>query len=239
MINWKHCYSFFLLGLTSIQINATNMLKAVVKTKDMIITSSADATRAGEAILRAGGTAVDAMIAAQAVLGLVRPQDSGIGGGAFAVYYDAMTGKITTFDGRETAPAAATEDRFAGMDWLNAWQSGLSVGVPGIPRLMEVMHHKFGKMEWSDLFQDAIDLAENGFKFHPSVAMYLGMVYGIFGFDCSGEGVLLFRDSKAKEYFVSEDCTAPVSAYIPFLPWTPLSIFQLHLPPHSPYFMLL
>lgn len=214
MISSKHWYSLFLLGCASIQVNASNMLKAVVKTKDMIITSSNDATRAGEAILRAGGTAVDAMIAAQAVMGLVRPQDSGIGGGAFVVYYDAMTGKITTFDGREVAPAAAAEDRFEGMDRLNVWQSGLSVGVPGIPRLMEAMHHKYGKMKWPDLFQDAIDLAEDGFKFHPSVAMYLEMMYGNFGFECHGDNVLLFRDSKAKEYFVSKDCTAPVSAFI-------------------------
>lgn len=177
----------------------------------MIITSSNDATLAGEAVLRSGGTAVDAMIAAQTVLGLVRPQDSGIGGGAFAVYYDASTGTTTAFDGRETAPAAANEDRFLGMDFVNAWQSGLSVGVPGVPRLMQVMHEKYGKSSWADLFQCAIDLAENGFEFHPSVSIYLEMMYGMFGFECSGDGALLFRDDTARHYFVYPNCTAPVS----------------------------
>lgn len=198
-------------GWTVTQVKANDLPTAVTKTKDMIITSSSDATKAGEAVLRSGGSAIDAMIAAQAVLGLVRPQDSGLGGGAFVVYYDAETGTTTTFDGRETAPAAATENRFEGMDWLNSWQSGLSVGVPGVPRLMEAMHQRYGMLAWADLFQDAINLAENGFKFHPSVSMYIAMLYGMFGFDCSGDSVLLFRDSTAKEYFLSENCTAPVS----------------------------
>jgi gamma-glutamyltranspeptidase/glutathione hydrolase len=174
----------------------------------MIITSSSQATLAGEAVLRSGGTAVDAMIAAQAVLGLVRPQDSGLGGGAFVVYYDAATGKTTTFDGRETAPAAATEDRFADMEWVNAWQSGLSVGVPGVPKLMEVMHKKYGKSDWADLFQDAIDLAENGFNFHPSTSIYISTIYETFGFNCSGDDILFLRDPTSKSYFVSTNCTA-------------------------------
>lgn len=200
-----------LSGWTIAQVNANDLLTAVTKTKDMIITSSLDATKAGEAVLRSGGSAVDAMIAAQAVLGLVRPQDSGLGGGAFVVYYDADTDTTTTFDGRETAPAAATEDRFEGMDWLNAWQSGLSVGAPGVPRLMEVMHQRYGKITWADLFEDAIDLAETGFKFHQTVPMYITMLYDMFGFECSGDGVLFFRDLTAKKYFLSENCTAPVS----------------------------
>ena len=205
------CLAVILIGSALAQVNADKLLKAVTRTKDMIITSSSDATKAGEAVLRSGGTAVDAMIAAQAVMGLVRPQDSGIGGGAFAIYYDADTAQIKTFDGRETSPAAATEDRFQGMNFVKAWQSGLSVGVPGVPRLLEVMHDKYGKKEWSGLFQDAVDLAENGFKFHPTVSMYIEMMYGMFGFSCVGEDVLFFRDPTAKNYFVSEDCTAPVS----------------------------
>lgn len=202
---------FYLVLTPSRYAHANYLPKAVTKTKDMIITSSVDATRAGEEVLRSGGSAVDAMIVAQTIMGLVRPQDSGIGGGAFVVYYDAETDTTTTFDAREAAPAAATEDRFLGMDWVNAWQSGLSVGVPGVPKLMEVMHQRYGKMDWAGLFEDAIGLAENGFKFHPTVSMYIGMMYGVFGFECSGDNVLLFRDSKAKDYFMRENCTAQVS----------------------------
>jgi gamma-glutamyltranspeptidase/glutathione hydrolase len=76
---------------------------------------------------------------------------------------------------------------------------------------MEAMHQRYGTLAWADLFQDAINLAENGFKFHPSVSMYIAMIYDMFGFDCSGDSVLLFRDPTAKEYFLSENCTAPVS----------------------------
>ncbi|KAL7480362.1 hypothetical protein ACHAW6_006056 [Cyclotella cf. meneghiniana] len=201
-------YSSILLNGNRARANTTDLLQTVTKTRAMIITSSPQATLAGEAVLRSGGTAVDAMIAAQTVLGLVRPQDSGLGGGAFVVYYDAATGKTTTFDGRETAPAAATEDRFADMEWVNAWQSGLSVGVPGVPKLMEVMHNKYGKSDWADLFQDAIDLAENGFNFHPSTSMYISKTYETFGFNCSGDDIHFLRDPTSKSYFVSTNCTA-------------------------------
>lgn len=123
------------------------------------------------------------------------------------MYYDAATDEITTFDGRETAPAAATEDRFTDVEWVDAWQSGLSVGVPGVPRLLEVMHTKYGKSNWSDLFQYAIDLAENGFSFHPSTTMYIPMLYQMMGFNCSGDDLSFFRDPTAKAYFTNADCS--------------------------------
>ena len=111
-------------------------------------------TAAGEKILKLGGTAADAMVAVQTVLGLVEPQSSGLGGGAFVVYYDAATGTTTTVDAREKAPAAATEDRFAGLTFTPAWQSGLSVGVPGTPRMMEHVHTRFGHLPWKRLFKN-------------------------------------------------------------------------------------
>ena len=106
-----------------------------VTSREMVVTANPLATAAGEQVLRTGGTAADAMIAAQTVLGLVEPQSSGLGGGAFVVYHDAATGTTTTIDAREKAPSAATEDRFEGLGFFTAWQSGLSVGVPGVPRL--------------------------------------------------------------------------------------------------------
>ncbi len=124
---------------------AEDLPQAVTTEREMVVTANPLATAAGAKILKLGGTAVDAMVAAQTVLGLVEPQSSGIGGGAFVVYYDARRGKLTTFDAREKAPAAATGDRFlddAGnsIGFVNAWQSGLSAGVPGVPLLLEEMY---------------------------------------------------------------------------------------------------
>ena len=129
----------------SAPLAAQDLAQAVVLEREMIVTANPLASAAGAKILKNGGTAADAMVAAQAVLGLVEPQSSGLGGGAFVVYYDAATGDTTTFDAREKAPLAATEDRFldeagSSIGFTNAWQSGLSVGVPGTPRVMEVVH---------------------------------------------------------------------------------------------------
>ena len=126
------------------------------------------AAEAGHAILKLGGTAVDAMIATQLVLGLVEPQSSGLGGGAFLLVHDSKTNKLTTFDGRETAPAAATPDLFIGSDGLpmtfyDAVVGGKSVGVPGTVALLAEVHSKHGKLPWKVLFQPAITLAERGF----------------------------------------------------------------------------
>ena len=119
---------------------------AVITKREMVVTANPLATQAGAKILKIGGTATDAMIAVQTVLGLVEPQSSGLGGGAFIVYYDAKTGRTTTIDAREKAPAAATEDRFSAFidpfDFFTPWQSGLSVGVPGTPKMMEYMHKR-------------------------------------------------------------------------------------------------
>ena len=126
------------------------------------------AAEAGHAILKLGGSAVDAMIATQLVLGLVEPQSSGLGGGAFLLVHDGKTKKLTTFDGRETAPASATPDLFIGSDGLpmtfyDAVVGGKSVGVPGTVALLAEVHSKHGKLPWKALFQPAIRLAERGF----------------------------------------------------------------------------
>ena len=126
------------------------------------------AVDAGLEILGAGGSAVDAAVAIQAMLGLVEPQSSGIGGGAFLMYYDAATGKLTAFDGRETAPAGATPDMFLNPDgsqmkYVEAVTSGRSTGVPGAVAMLGAAHERLGKRPWNELFGPAIRLAEGGF----------------------------------------------------------------------------
>ena len=130
------------------------------------------AVDAGAEILRRGGSAVDAAIATQAVLGLVEPQSSGLGGGAFMLHYDSASARLQSFDGRETAPASATPDRFltedgAPMDFYDAVAGGLSVGVPGVVRMLEVAHEEHGRLDWASLFEPAISLSSNGFAVSP------------------------------------------------------------------------
>lgn len=125
------------------------------------------ATDAGYQVLKAGGSAVDAAIAVQMVLGLVEPQSSGIGGGAFLMHFDGKA--VEAFDGRETAPAAADEKLFIGADgkpmpFYTAVVGGRSVGVPGTVRMLELAHRQHGKLPWAMLFEPAITLAEGGFK---------------------------------------------------------------------------
>jgi len=141
----------------------------------MIAAANPHAVSAGARVLRDGGTAADAMVAVQAVLGLVEPQSSGLGGGAFLVWHDGASGEITTLDGRETAPLAATPRLFqdeAGMplDFFDAVVGGRSVGVPGTPALMQAAHDRWGTAEWSGLFNEAITLAEDGFAVSPRLA---------------------------------------------------------------------
>ena len=128
------------------------------------------ATDAGLQILRAGGSALDAAIAVQMVLTLVEPQSSGIGGGAFLLHFDGK--RVQAFDGRETAPAAATETLFLDaqgkpLPFPDAVASGLSVGVPGAVRMLEQAHRQHGRLPWATLFEPAIALAEQGFAVSP------------------------------------------------------------------------
>lgn len=141
----------------------------------MIAAANPHAVEAGAAILRAGGSAADAMIAAQLVLGLVEPQSSGLGGGAFLVWYDAASGELTTLDGRETAPLAATPTLFQDaqgepLAFFGAVVGGRSVGTPGTPALLAEAHRRWGRTPWPALFRDAADLAETGFAVSPRLA---------------------------------------------------------------------
>ncbi|WP_425091431.1 gamma-glutamyltransferase [Tropicimonas sp. S265A] len=141
----------------------------------MVAAANPLAAEAGADVLRAGGTAADAMVAVQAVLGLVEPQSSGLGGGAFLVWYDAATKEVTTLDGRETAPLAARPTLFqdkdgAPLQFFDAVVGGLSVGTPGTPALMAEAHARWGRADWPLLFGDAIALAEEGFTVSPRLA---------------------------------------------------------------------
>ena len=141
----------------------------------MIAVANPLAAEAGAQILREGGSAIDAAIAAQMVLGLVEPQSSGIGGGAFLLHYDPAGNKIQAFDGRERAPLAATADQFLKADgqpmsFYEAVVGGLSVGVPGVPRLLERVYSEQGQLPWARLFEPAIKLAEAGFEISPRLA---------------------------------------------------------------------
>ncbi|MDB5892665.1 MAG: gamma-glutamyltransferase [Rhodoferax sp.] len=128
-------------------------------------------------MLRAGGSAIDAAVAVQMALALVEPQSSGIGGGAFLLYHD---GRVTeAFDGRETAPAAASEDLFLRSDGKpmarrQAIVGGRSVGVPGAVAMLEAVHRRHGRLPWDTLFQPAIRLAEQGFEVSPRMHALLG-----------------------------------------------------------------
>ncbi len=138
-------------------------------TKLMVSAANPHAAKAGLEILEAGGSAVDAALAVQLVLTLVEPQSSGIGGGGFMLYYDAGTKTITAYDGRETAPAAATEELFLDENgeprkFFDAVMGGKSVGVPGIMRLFEMAHASHGKLPWARLFEPGIKLANSGFQ---------------------------------------------------------------------------
>jgi gamma-glutamyltranspeptidase/glutathione hydrolase len=138
----------------------------------MVAAANPLAADAGYRMLRAGGSAVDAAIAMQLVLGLVEPQSSGLGGGAFMLVHDARRRRLVVYDARETAPLAAKPDRFLQADgtplaFHAAVVGGRSVGVPGVVRLLAVAHARHGRLPWRALFQPAIDLAENGFAVSP------------------------------------------------------------------------
>jgi gamma-glutamyltranspeptidase / glutathione hydrolase len=140
--------------------------------RQMVVAANPLAADTGREILRAGGSAIDAAIATALVLNLVEPQSSGIGGGAFLLHFDGKTGDIAAYDGRETAPAAATPALFlrpdgAPMGFWEAVVGGRSVGVPGLLRMFELAHRAHGRLPWAKLFEPAIRLAEDGFVVSP------------------------------------------------------------------------
>ena len=143
----------------------------------MVAAANPQAVEAGLRVLREGGHAVDAAIAVHAVLSLVEPESSGIGGGAFMLVHERASGETIVYDGRETAPAYVTPNLFIKgnevMGFIEAWQSGKSVGVPGQVALYKTAHDAHGKLDWAELFTDGILLAEEGFVVAPKTAAAL------------------------------------------------------------------
>ena len=173
--------------------------------KFAVATAHPLASDAGYQVLRAGGSAVDAAIAAQMVLSVVEPQSSGIGGGAFLLHFDGR--EVEAFDGRETAPAAADERLFLGPDGrplasIEAVVGGRSVGVPGVLKMLEMAHRQHGKLPWASLFAPAIAIAENGFRVTPRL-------------NRQAEGdASLRQDPAAAAYFYGPDGRAHPAGYL-------------------------
>jgi gamma-glutamyltranspeptidase/glutathione hydrolase len=164
--------------------------------KYMVAAANPLATEAGYEMLKQGGTAIDAAIATQLVLTLVEPQSSGIGGGAFLMYYDGK--KVQAFDGRETAPSKADEHLFQHPDGTPLSRTegivgGRSTGAPGVLRMMELAHRQHGKLPWKTLFGPAIRLSENGFKVSPRLN-------GLLAWD-----PYIRKDPVARAYFYGPD----------------------------------
>lgn len=154
--------------------------KAVYGNKFMVAAANPYASQAGFNILEQGGSAVDAAIAVQLMLTLVEPQSSGIGGGTFMLHWDNNKQNMTTFDGRETAPSAASSELFLDkqgkpLKWIDAVVGGRSVGVPGLIATFKKAHDQYGKLPWPALFKEAITLAENGFVVSPRLEKLLSM----------------------------------------------------------------
>ncbi len=163
---------------------ATGLTKqqGVVGQDFMIVAANPYASKAGYNILAKGGSAIDAAIAVQLVLTLVEPQSSGIGGGAFLLHWDKNNHKLSTFNGRETAPSAVSADMFLddnkqAIPWIKAVVGGCSVGVPGVLKALKQAHELHGKLPWASLFTDAITLAEQGFIVSPRLAKLVAMKF--------------------------------------------------------------
>lgn len=147
-------------------------------TQAMVVTANPHASRAGAEILRAGGSAVDAAIAIEAVLSLVEPQSSGLGGGGFMLHFDNQSNKIDVYDGRERAPANIRKDQFLdetgkSIGFLNAKNSGLSTGVPGMVAMLALAHKDHGRLAWGEHFDRAIQLATDGFELSPRLQNFI------------------------------------------------------------------
>jgi gamma-glutamyltranspeptidase/glutathione hydrolase len=169
----------------------------------MVSAADPRAAAAGVEILRAGGSAADAAMATMLALTVVEPQSSGIGGGGFLVYHDEARQALTSFDGREAAPAAATPAYFLGPDgqprgFRDIVAGGLSVGVPGNIRLIERAHERHGRLAWAQLFQPAIRLARDGFEITPRLFRSLSQPSSLAGFSAWGRAYFYLPDGSPK-----------------------------------------
>lgn len=163
----------------------------------MVAAADPRAVDAGLAMLAAGGSATDAAIATMAVLGLVEPQSAGVGGGGFLVSYDQATGAVDAYDGRETAPAAATPDLFLGADGAplpfgRAVLSGRSIGAPSLFAMLKLAHAREGKLPWARLFDPAIKLADEGFAVSPRLSRSIASMASWGGFSDPAARAYLF-----------------------------------------------
>ena len=171
----------------------------------MVSAANPHAAKAGADILQQGGNAIDAMVAVQTMLGLVEPQSSGLGGGAFLVYYDAQNGTLTTLDGRETAPLDATptlfqDDNGEPLKFYDAVVGGRSVGTPGTPALLKTAHEKWGQLDWPVVLSPAIARADAGFAVSERLASLI-----------AADQEKLSRDPTARNYFFNSNGT-PIAA---------------------------
>ncbi|CAE6921415.1 Gamma-glutamyltranspeptidase [Vibrio sp. B1FLJ16] len=183
--------------------------KQLVKTKNYMVTAANPiAAQAGTDVIEQGGNAIDAMVAVQLMLGLVEPQSSGIGGGAFLVYWDSDEQKLTTYDGRETAPLVATpqlfqDDKGQPLQFYDAVVGGRSVGTPGTVKLLWDTHQKYGKLKWKKIIEPVIQLAEQGFTISPRLASLV-----------EGDSERLSRFPATKAYFFNPDGSAKAAGMI-------------------------
>ena len=192
-----------LAPLTSSPLHADGHSKypaSVAGTRHMVAAANPHASEVGLSVLEAGGTAMDAAVAVQLMLNLVEPESSGIGGGAFLLYWDASERKLLTYDGREKAPQSATPEYFfneAGepMKWPEAVTGGLSVGVPGTLKLLETVHAEHGIKPWADLVKPTIALAESGFAITEKLASSIA--------GAAERGLTTFESTK--NYFFNAD----------------------------------
>ena len=176
------------------------------KSKGMVASAHPLATQAGVEILKQGGSAIDAAIAVQAMLGLTEPQSSGLGGGAFLVVYDPRTAKVWVYNGRETAPQAADETLFLDPEsgeplrFFDGLASGLSTGVPGAVVMLHMAHEDYGKLPWGSQLNTAIKTAEDGFAISPRLAFMIDRM-----------GKFALKNQKAaRDYFFIENGTQPL-----------------------------
>jgi gamma-glutamyltranspeptidase/glutathione hydrolase len=170
-----------LIGVALLLVAAARVQAAQAAPQSMVAAAHPLAVEAGLEMLRRGGTAVDAAIAVQMVLGVVEPHASGLGGGGFMLHYDGATHAIVVYDGRETAPAGATPTMFLAPDgkplgYREAVVSGISVGVPSVTAMLELAHKEKGKLPWSDLFAPAIAAARDGFPVSSRLAAWIARI---------------------------------------------------------------
>jgi len=189
---------------------AQRIVQTTAPKQGMVAAANPLAVQAGVDILKQGGSAVDAAIAVQAALGLVEPQSSGLGGGAFMVVYDPKTAKVWNYNGRETAPSNITPELFLDPEtgeplrYFAGIASGRSTGVPGAVVMLHKAHEDYGKLPWGPQLEPALKLAEDGFAVSPRMA---GLVKRMGGF-------VLGRDDNARGYFFQEDGTTIPEGFI-------------------------